>query len=338
MNASSVRRIAVAIALTGAVLVAPARAMADDAAAAAEVLFQDGKRLYDAGDYPKACLKFEESQKLDPGMGTLYRLADCHERIGRTASAWAAFREVAASARGAGQQARAEDAKKRADALEANLARCEIHVAEPDTPGLVVKRGAVLVGRGQWSVALPVDPGEVVVQASAPGRKPVRIAATAAPKATTRIEVPALEAVPAEVAPPKPNPAVDTKTAELAEPQRDGSTQRTLALVAGGAGVVGLAVGSIFGFVSIGHKNDAEADNHCDAANTCDGVGLAARKDAISAGNVSTIAFVAGGVLLAGGAVLWFTAPKASASRASRTARAGLVPYGAGAGLVVEVP
>src|SRR4051812_44001967 len=88
---------------------APASALAGDGAAAAEVLFSDGKRLAQEGNYAAACPKFEESQKLDPGMGTLYRLADCYEHVGRTASAWAAFVEVAGSAKTSGQQARADD-------------------------------------------------------------------------------------------------------------------------------------------------------------------------------------------------------------------------------------
>src|SRR4051794_15794728 len=78
-------------------MLASRTAAGGDAAAAAEVLFSDGKRLVQERNFAAACPKFEESQKLDPGLGTLYRLADCYEHVGRTASAWAAFLEVAGS-------------------------------------------------------------------------------------------------------------------------------------------------------------------------------------------------------------------------------------------------
>lgn len=335
MIASDVMRVRVLGALAAsAVVLAASTARADDKAAAAEVLFEEAKRLAAAGDFARACPKLEESQKLDPGVGTLYRLGDCYEKVGRTASAWAAFREVAASTKNAGQQARAEDAKKRADALERTLARCEVKVAAPDTAGLVVKRGGVEIGRGQWNVALPVDPGDVVVEASAPGRKPFSVKAAAVAQSVTRIEVPALEVQPEPATPPTPPPATGAVGTPLPPPSDTGdpgATQRTVGLAVGAAGVVGLGLGSIFGLVSMSKKGDA--DGHCDAANTCDDEGLGLRKDAISAGNVSTIAFIAGGVLVAGGAALWFTAPKRPSGL-----RAAVVPHGAGLGLRVEVP
>ena len=71
--------------------------------AAARALFDEGRRLASQGKYDAACPKFEESQKLDPGMGTLFNLADCVEHLGRTATAWVWFREVGDAANRAGQ-------------------------------------------------------------------------------------------------------------------------------------------------------------------------------------------------------------------------------------------
>jgi hypothetical protein len=67
------------------------------------------------------------------------------------------------------------------------------------------------------------------------------------------------------------------------------------------------ALGSVFG-ASAQSKNTDANNGHCHG-NTCDATGVTLRQDAVHAGNLSTIMFVAGGVALAGGAVLWFTAP-----------------------------
>src|SRR5262245_8870421 len=86
--------------------------------ATAEALFADGRRLVGAGDYAAACPKFAASQKLDPGVGTALNLADCYERMGRWASAWAEFRSAASAAHTVGAREREELAGGRAQALE----------------------------------------------------------------------------------------------------------------------------------------------------------------------------------------------------------------------------
>src|SRR5687768_12013927 len=62
---------------------------------AAEVAFDEAIALSEAGKYEEACSKFEESDRLDHAMNTLFNLADCYEKIGRIASAWEAFSKVA---------------------------------------------------------------------------------------------------------------------------------------------------------------------------------------------------------------------------------------------------
>jgi hypothetical protein len=126
-------------------------------------------------------------------------------------------------------------------------------------------------------------------------------------------------------------------TADSGEPNRSassGSTQRTLGVVVGGAGVVALVVGAISGGVAISQSNTSKANCSPTDPNFCNGAGVSARQGEQSAGTVSTVALVAGGALLAGGAMLVWTAPSGKPSEALKV---GLGPWapGADAGLAI---
>ena len=154
--------------------VSPALARADATAAqkvAAEALFDDALKLMRLGKYSDACPKLEESQRIDPGIGTLMYLGECYENIGRTASAWASFREAASKAGAEGQAERAKAATERAARLEAKLAYLTIQVA-PETraiPGLSVRLGQAVLGAESFGTAVPVDPGATRIEVGAPG-------------------------------------------------------------------------------------------------------------------------------------------------------------------------
>lgn len=82
-------------------------------------------------------------------------------------------------------------------------------------------------------------------------------------------------------------------------------TQKIVAVVVAGVGVVGLGLGGTFGVMAMSKKDDAKKA----CPDVCaDADGQQAWKDAKTAGTISTAGFIAGGVLLATGAVLWFTA------------------------------
>ena len=107
----------------------PAYAQGASDKAAAESLFDDGKRLYQEKKFAEALPRFEASERLDPGVGTLLYLADCYENLGRTASAWATFREAASVAKVAGKADRERVARERAALLDAKLYRLTVSVA-----------------------------------------------------------------------------------------------------------------------------------------------------------------------------------------------------------------
>jgi len=279
-------------------------ALANDPATAT-MLFNEGRRLVSQGRYTDACPKFEESERLDPGIGTQFHLADCYEHTARTASAWALFLDVASTAGGTGQEAREALARKRAAALEPHLSR--LTIATPKgIDGLQVRRNGESVPPMLWSSAVPVDPGTYTVEASAPGRKPwSTVAVVGKGGSAITVTIPDLEqvaAAPIAAASPAPPPPAD---------EHPGQTERVVALSLAGAGVVGIGIGTYFGVRSIGKHSDYE--KLC-AGNVCQPAAVPLHDQAVSAGNASTVAFVLGGLLAAGGGVLWFLAPRGPAS------------------------
>src|SRR4028119_2038497 len=79
----------------------------------AAALFNNARALMERGKYAEACPVFEKVQALQAGIGVTFNLADCHEHIGRTASAWAGFQDAAAAANIEGQKDRAQVARER---------------------------------------------------------------------------------------------------------------------------------------------------------------------------------------------------------------------------------
>lgn len=299
--------------------------------AAARSLFDQGRALVKAGNYGQACPKFEESYKLEAGIGTSFNLADCYERIGKTASAWSGFLEAASLARIGGQVQREKVARDRAKDLEPRLSRLVIEVAKGgDVDGFEVRRDGTSIGKGVWGQGVPVDPGEHAVEASAPGRKSWRTTVVlAGDGASITVTVPLLaaeqEATPAPVEPPKgPKPP----TAPPEDATR-GSGQRTAGLVTAGVGLVSLGVAGVFAMQTRSKVSDAEA--WCDGANCWDQRGVDLHDEARSKADLATVFSIVGVAALTGGAVLYLTAPRKGAERAasrSTTLVAGPVSLG----------
>jgi hypothetical protein len=314
----------------------PTAARAENASsqAAAQALFEEARTLMNQGKFAEACPKFAESQRLDPGAGTLLNLANCYEKNGQTASAWVTFKDAAAAADVKKRVDWSQRARERAAAIEPLLSRLTIAVsAEAKVDGLEVRRDGVTVGSAEWGTAIPVDPGEHAIEATAPKRKKWSTVAKVGPKADkASVTVPALESEPVASAvvdpslPPKPV-AADTPPPSEPAPGSTGSGQRTVGLVVGGFGVAGLAVGTVFGLTAISKGSDAK--KLCPTAPSCSSAeGVQANDDAKSAAAVSTVGMIVGGVALAAGAVLYLTAPKgASKETATRVHVAPNVGY-----------
>lgn len=323
----------------------PLTAAGQDRDATATALFDSGRKLMSQGKYAEACPQLAESERLAPSGGTLFNLAECYEHTGQTASAWAAWKDAAARANAAGKAAAEKNAVARAAQLEPSLAKLTIVVGPgSDVAGLEVKRDGVPVGHGELGLALPIDPGAHTIEASAPKKQAWSASVTVAPKqADAKVTVTLVDA-PEAPAPAQqgPTPADQHATPAAAQPTAASASadahgggmggQRVIALVAGGVGVVGVAVGSIFGLMA--KSDNDQALQNCRTSTLCSQDGINHTNDAKSAATVSTIAFAVGAAGLVGGAVLWSTAPSSAPTTAGIRATPVVGPsYG---GLAVD--
>ena len=274
--------------------------------AQAETFFRAGRALIANGQIAEACEKFAESQRLDPAPGTLLNLGLCHEREGKTASAWAELTEVAEQP--GDDPNRGAFARTRAAEIEKRLSYVRVTVEAPAAAQTLFLDGKEL-GRTGWGTGLPVDPGDHVVEAKAAGFAPWKTTVhVASGMGTLSIAVPRLNAeqvAPANHESPKNSPVVPPKESPRATP--------VAAWVSLGVGVVGLGIGSVFGIQTLSSKSDADAlcpTNRCASDARVRELDSSARSSA----TISTVAFVVGAAGVGLGTVwlLLGRAPKSS--------------------------
>jgi hypothetical protein len=289
---------------------APPPAREVDAPPPARVLFKEARELVARGNYPAACLKFEQSLALEAGLGTQFNLADCWEHIGRTASAQALFIGAAASARAAGQTEREQVLRERAAALEPRLAHLVIEVNDSD-PKLIVKRGDLPLDTEAYGKAKAVDPGSYEIVAKAPGKKTwKKTVEVASGAAITTVEVPCLEAQVSEAAtlPTAARPARNSSLPVNDSPTEDHARKGpSLAVIGlGGLALGGLTVGTIMALKYRSANSDAKSV--CPSSHGCTSQQISFHdqrvEDARSDRSWAFIGFGVGGLGLAAAAAL----------------------------------
>jgi hypothetical protein len=277
--------------------------------ATAEALFADGRRLMTIGDYTAACPKLAASQRLDPGIGTALNLADCYEKSGRFASAWAEFRGVISGAHATGSSDREQLASERAHALESKLSYLTITTSPAQAASIQIIRDGNAVDSAVLGTPIPLDPGHHTVEAKAPGKRAWSDAfdVTIAPTQVS-VKIPDLADDAGAAAPA-------SSRVTLADKRTQATAQRAIGIGVGVVGVLGVTTGTIFGLRA--KSIWADAKMHCTTyPGVCDQAGVNLGQDAEEASGISTVAFVIGGAGLIGGAILYFTAPKSASGSA----------------------
>ncbi|HEY3355680.1 MAG TPA: hypothetical protein VGQ83_20680 [Polyangia bacterium] len=275
----------------------------------AETLFQEGRRLMGEGRFAEACPKLAESQRLDPGGGTLLNLGLCHEGEGRTATAWTELKAALDIARRDGRADRVSLIERRLAALEPRLARLRIAPADPTGPALELRLDGTILAAVALGLAFPVDPGPHTVQAGAPGRSWFSRSVIATAGQVIDVLVPAL-AAPAP--PPRPAPAAGWGEpdvyAPVVMPWPPLSPRRRVAvLVTAGVAVTGIVLGSYFGAAAVSKNGDST--DYC-GPKLCSPTGVALRADASRAAVIADVGLGVGAAAAVVSAYLFLVRPR----------------------------
>jgi hypothetical protein len=297
MRSRVYRGASVAMTALSLAVLRPRVAHAEDQASA-KALFDRGLADMSAGRLEAGCPAIAESYRLDPRPGTLFTLAECEAKRGRTATAVELYDDYLSQYarlppdKQKQQGHRRQIAQEQRSSLAPQVALLTILLAPDAPPGTTLTRDGRDVAPAAIGLALPVDPGEHVLTVRELDRSsldvPVRIGAGEKKLLTL----------------PRPPPP------PLFTPRRTG------ALGAGVAGVVGLLVGAVAGGLTLAKKGVIDA--HCDFPGDpygCDATGLGATSAAKSLSVASTVGFVVGALGVGASLVLFFTEPAGSGGR-----------------------
>jgi hypothetical protein len=226
-------------------------------AAAASVMFREGRKALEAGNFQEACQKFTESQRLDPAAGTLMNLATCEQELGKLASAWQHWKE-AIEGLPAGDD-RIAFARVQVGELEKRLPRLTVTLAAGKGAGARVFRDDVELGAASQGVALPIDPGPHAVTVQTPGHRTETTAFSVAEAEQKQLDV---------------HPGPEDAEAPLSADFKMSS--RMVGWALGGVGLAGLATAVITGVTLSNKKSTVAAECPNKLCSTQEGLDAAA--------------------------------------------------------------
>jgi hypothetical protein len=319
--------------ICAAIVATAASAHAQDnfqAVGAAKTLFEQGQKQMEEKNYDAACQSFKASNEAVARVGTLLNLADCYEKAGKLASAWGAYYSAISLGRRQNKPEYEEFAQKNQDRLAPLLSKMTIVVPpEVKVDGMKVTRDGQIVEPIMLGVAVAVDPGKHVIEATAPHKLAFHTEVTVddAHK-NVEVKVEKLAEAPMQWA-RTTQPQIVEKVVEVPSaitPLRIGG------IVLGSLGLASVIVGSALGLVA-NDKYQSALKNDCGGnSQACSPVGVTNGANAHDLANVATGLFVGGLVAVAGGVTLFIIgAPSRPETQPTASFRMTPLPGGAAA-------
>lgn len=283
-------------------------------------MFELGKKLMDEGRIEEACPRFEASYEAERTLGTLLNLANCYERAGKIATAWARWGEAVELARKLGDD-RVEFASERREGLTPRLPKLVVKVDDPAVK-LTVLRDDTRLEPATFGVALPVDPGQRVVRVK-DGERILHqevVTVTESRQVEVVLSLSAIEAANKEVEDTTPPPVVQPPPPP---PEETTSAQLIAGFVVAGVGVSGIIAAGVLGGVALSNKGDADSPDSCVGQSTlyCTQSGIDSLESAETFANVSQWVGIGSLLVTAIGVTLIVTAPSDEGTLSERAER-----------------
>ncbi len=280
----------------------------------ADDLFKSAKKLMAEKKYAEACPKFEESYKLDPGIGVELNLGKCYEDWGKLGKAYHAYADAEKKAKDASDD-RAGKIHELVLRLEPQVPRLVIHIPPgSNTRGLTVAIDGVTVAKNELDAPQLVDPGpkQIVYSIDGAPTKTKLVAVERGGSSDITLELPRARSAPPSPVDTKPHPQPEAAEPEL--PDTTGHGQRVAGIAVASVGVVAMGVSAYLGLKARSTYNDALAAHCMGMTNACDAQGLSETHDARSSANIATIIFGVGAAAAVTGVVVYLLAPRAASS------------------------
>lgn len=279
----------------------------------ADALFKQGKKQMAEKRYADACESFENSYKLDPGIGAQLNIAKCYEDWGKLGRAFTSYQAAEAMAKDA-KDPREPKIHDLVVKLEPSVPHLTIKVPKPAPSGLEVtldNRPVDTLGE-----AFVIDPGPHTIEWRVNGgaKKTKIVALDRGGESEVSLDV-------GKVAERTGGGSGDTggdqgsasKPVEPPKLESRGRNQRLGGIALAGGGLVAIGVSSYLAISAKSKYSDA-LDMHCGGMpDGCDMTGLEITHDARSTANAATIVFIVGAAMVGGGAALYLLAPSGPA-------------------------
>jgi hypothetical protein len=263
----------------------------------AQKFFDQGKKLLGEKKYADACAAFEQSAAIEPGIGVEMNIGRCYEEWGKLARAYRSYSKAEQMATTASDK-RLDRIRERLQALDKLVPRLIVSAPEGgELAGVEVQLDGKPLDVGELGKEQLVDPGPHVVDYTVGGAKKSKsIPVERGAHASVVLDVPVREK------------RVVEPVVVRAEPSSGGG-QRIAAYATAGGGIIAIGVSIGVGLAAKSSYSDALAQHCANSTAMCDPIGLQQTHDARSHADIATGVFIGGAVLVAGGVVLYLTAP-----------------------------
>jgi hypothetical protein len=251
----------------------------------ADKLFDDGRRYLAAKEFALACTAFEQSQAVDPAIGTLLNIALCYETWGKTTAAYRWYLEAAKLAKSA-----ADDREKGAQAkvveLEPKVPYLHVTVPADAEAATTFMLDGNEIDKAKLVEKQPVEPGKHIIVARVSNKPPRE----------TVFEIKEGERKEITIDVPRP----EVKLVVTGGQRKKGKFYGGIGMTVGGAALMGVAA-----YVSLVARQDyADAVDECPSLMCDSESAFDATQDARKKATLMTYVG-AGGVALVGVGV-WF--------------------------------